>query len=135
MLIVNGKHQEASILCQSLGLQKWALFFDQDQNLCKQLITEERVKNFEPVFQVIEEVHHIKTIFPVNFDTENNLPFIWKRVNETFMAEGFIMTDSRISSELLSYLRWAYIIIKVLNTELSQDIGMIIFLFSSAFEK
>ena len=122
---MNGKHQEASILCQSLGLQKWALFFDQDQNLCKQLITEERVKNCEPVFQVIEEVHHIKTIFPVNFDTENNLPFIWKRVNETFMAEGFIMTDSRISSELLSYLRWAYIIIKVLNTELSQDIGMI----------
>ena len=125
MLIVNGKHQEASILCQSLGLQKWALFFDQDQNLCKQLITEERVKNCEPVFQVIEEVHHIKTIFPVNFDTENNLHFIWKRVNETFMAEGFIMTDSRISSELLSYLRWAYIIIKILNTELSQDIGMI----------
>ena len=83
MLIVNGKHQEASILCQSLGLQKWALFFDQDQNLCKQLITEERVKNCEPVFQVIEEIQHIKAIFPVNFDTENNLHFIWKRVHET----------------------------------------------------
>ena len=125
MLIVNGKHQEASILCQSLGLQKWALFFDQDQNMCNQLISEERVKNCEPVFQVIEELQHIKAIFPVDFDTENHLIFIWKRVHETFVAEGFIMTDSRISSELLSYLRWAYIIIKVLNTELPQDIGKI----------
>ena len=58
-----GKHQEASHLCQNLGLQKWAILFDQDRNMCQNVITEDKIESYEPSIDTIEELDYFKTMF------------------------------------------------------------------------
>ena len=123
MLLMIGKHQEASDLCQNLGLQKWAIFFDQDKNMCRNVITEDKIKCYEPSIDTTEELHYVKTIFSVPISTENILLFIWKRVRLNFMKEGFILNEDFEHKALLRGFRWVFVIIKISETESSPDTG------------
>ena len=129
-----GKHQEASDLCQNLGLQKWAIVFDQDRNMCRNVITEDKIESYEPSIDTIEELDYVKTMFSVPISTENILLFIWKRVRSNFLKEGFISNEGSDHQALLRGFRWAFVIIKIAENQLSPDTGMYIFLtFSACF--
>ena len=107
-----------------LGLQKWALLFDKDQNLCQQVVTEELIATSEPSLQLLVDLEQIKSIFSVNINTENILIFIWKRFNDIAMQEGFVlMKGAENNQQLLFCLQWAYVIIK---SHSSLDNGMFV---------
>ena len=118
-----GKHQEASDLCQNLGLQKWATLFDQDGNMYRNVITEDKIESYEPSIDTIEELDYIKTMFSVPISTENILLFIWKRVRSNFMKEGFISNEDSEQQALLRGFRWAFVIIKIAENQSPSDVG------------
>ena len=129
-----GKHQEASDLCQNLGLQKWAIVFDQDRNMCRNVITEDKIESYEPSIDTIEELDYVKTMFSVPISTENILLSIWERIRSNFLKEGFISSEGSDHQALLRGFRWAFVIIKIAENQLSPDTGMYIFLtFSACF--
>ena len=118
-----GKHQEASDLCQNLGLQKWATLFDQDRNMYRNVITEDKIESYEPSIDTIEELDYIKTMFSVPISTENILLFIWKRVRSNFIKEGFILDEDFDHQALLRGFRWAFVIIKIAENQSPPDAG------------
>ena len=118
-----GKHQEASDLCQNLGLQKWAILFDQDRSMCQNVITEDKIESYEPSIDTIEELNYVKTMFSVPISTENILSFIWKRVRSNCMKEGFISNEGSDHQALLRGFRWAFVIIKIDENQSPSDIG------------
>ena len=118
-----GKHQEASDLCQNLGLQKWAIVFDQDRKKCRNVITEDEIESYEPSIDTIEELDYVQTMFSVPISTENILLFIWKRVRSNFMKEGFILNEGSDHQSLLRGFRWAFVIIKIAENQSSPDTG------------
>ena len=118
-----GKHQEASDICQNLGLLKWAILFDQDRNMCRNVITEDKIESYEPSIDTIEELGYVKTMFSVPISTENILSFIWKRVRSNCMKEGFISNEGSDHQALLRGFRWAFVIIKIDENQSPSDIG------------
>ena len=118
-----GKHQEASQLCQNLGLQKWAILFDQDRSMCQNVITEDKIESYEPSIDTIEELNYVKTMFSVPISTENILLFVWKRVRSNFMKEGFLSNEGSDHQALLRGFRWAFVIIKIAENQSPPDAG------------
>ena len=123
MLLMIGKHQEASDLCQNLGLQKWAIVFDQDRNMCRNVITEDKIESYEPSIDTIEELDYVKAMFSVPISTENILLSIWKRIRSNFLKEGFISNEGSDHQALLRGFRWAFVIIKIAENQSPSNTG------------
>ena len=118
-----GKHQEASELCQNFGLQKWATLFDQDRNMCRNVITDDKIESYEPSIDTIEELDYVKTMFSVPICAENILLSIWKRVRSNLLKEGFISNKGSDHQPLLRGFRWAFVIIKIAENQSPPDTG------------
>ena len=118
-----GKHQEASHLCQNLGLQKWAILFDQDRNMFQNVITEDKIESYEPSIDTIEELIYVKTMFSVPISAENILLSIWKRVRSNLLKVGFISNEGSDHQPLLRGFRWAFVIIKIAENQSPSDTG------------
>ena len=114
MLLLRGKFDEASVLCQKLDLHKWKLLFQGQQKEQQPLIKEEDLDQFQPSVTFINELKEISNIFqlPYSFyQLETNFEFALNKAQDILEKEGLIFKQSMSESE--RPLMWAYIFLKI----------------------